>query len=68
MSEQYIRSNYHNILANANIIEMRRDDTDPTMEALILDNAETLKMCRRYGVDYFLIDGAYPIDLLIQMF
>ena len=68
MSESYIRRNYHDIQTNACTVEARCDDSDCTMESLIHDNAKILKMCRQYGVDYFLIDGTYPIDSLIQMF
>lgn len=62
MSESYIRHHYHDIQAHANTIETRLDDSDCTMESLILDNAESLKMCRQYGVDYLLIDNTYPVD------
>ena len=68
MSESYIRRNYHDIQANACIVEARCDDSDCTMESLIHDNMEVLKMCRQYGADYFLIDGTYSIDSLMQMF
>ncbi len=68
MSESYIRRNYHDIQANARTIEARGDDSDCTMESLIHDNGENLKMCRQYGADYFLIDSTYPIDSLINMF
>ncbi|MCI8594515.1 MAG: ATP-binding protein [Oscillospiraceae bacterium] len=68
MSESYIRRNYHNIQANARTIEARCDDSGYTMESLIHDNAENLRMCRQYGADYFLIDNTYQIDSLIQMF
>lgn len=65
MSEQYIRSHYHDIKAYANVIESRLDDTDFTIEAFLRDNMEALKMCRLYGVDYILIDDSYPTDMVI---
>lgn len=62
MSESYIRRHYHDIKAYANTAEMRVDDSDCTMESLILDNAEILSMCRQYNVDYLLIDNTYSVD------
>lgn len=62
MSEAYIRHHYNDIQANANIVEARLDDSDCTMETLIRDNAEALKMCREYNVDYILIDKTYSFE------
>lgn len=67
MSESYIQHHYHDIRANANIVETRLDDSDCTMESLISDNAEALKMCRKYGVNYLLIDKSYPVDTDIEL-
>lgn len=66
MSESYIQQHYHDIRAHANVVEMRLDDSNCTMESLIRDNAETLKMCQQYDVDYLLIDKAYPEDADIE--
>lgn len=63
MSESYIRLHYHDIKSYANVTEHRIDDSATTMASLIHDNAETLKMCQRYGVDYILIDGSYSVDV-----
>ena len=30
---------------------------------LIRDNAGVLEQCRKYGVEYTLIDGIYPVDI-----
>ncbi len=62
MSEAYIRHHFHDIRANADIVEARLDDSDCTMETLIRDNAEALKMCREYNVDYILIDKTYSFE------
>ena len=62
MSESYIRRHYRDILSNANAIEARLDDSTCTMESLLRDNAETLRQCRRHGVDCVLIDKQYPPD------
>ena len=63
MSESYIKGNYHDIKKYANTIEERQDDADCTMESLIQDNAEALKMCQLYEVNYHLIDNIYPKDI-----
>lgn len=62
MSEGYIRSRFADIKGYASVVEQRLDDADCTMEALIRDNAEALKMCRLYGADYLLIDSNYCVD------
>ena len=63
MSEAYIRSHYDEIKKYASTIENRRDDADCTMESLLHDNAEALRMCRRFGAEILLIDGEYQIDM-----
>lgn len=63
MSEAYIQKHYYDIKKYENIIESRYKDSDCTMESLIRDNMEALKMCQQYGVNYFLIDGVYQVDL-----
>ena len=63
MSKKYIQNHYTDIKKYANIIENRFDDTGCTMKSLIRDNAETLKMCRQYGLYYILIDSNYYIDV-----
>ncbi len=63
MSETYIRTHYDDIRKYADAVEARLDDSDCTIENLIKDNAETLKMCQLYNVNYLLIDGEYPSDI-----
>ena len=63
MSEAYIKKRYQDIKKYANIIETRFDDSDCTKKTLLHDNMEALKMCLLYGVDYFLIDNVYQIDI-----
>lgn len=62
MSKTYIQNHYSDIKKYANTIEKRLDDSDCTIETLIHDNAETLKMCQLYNVDYFLIDSTYCVN------
>ena len=56
MSEAYIRAHYGDIKKYASIVEHRLDDKDCTLESLIQDNAEVLNQCRKYGVEYILIE------------
>lgn len=63
MSKSYIQHHYHDIKKYANTIEERLDDSECTMDSLIRDNAEVLKMCQKYGADYLLIDNDYQVDM-----
>ena len=63
MSKSYIQQHYHDIKKYANTIEERLDDSECTMDSLIRDNAEVLKMCQKYGADYLLIDNDYQVDM-----
>ncbi len=68
MSESYIKNHYHDIRNYANTVEYRLDDSDSTMETLIHDNADMLKMCLLYHANYFLIDNDYPLDIDLHLF
>ena len=63
MSEGYIRDHFNDIRKYASTIEERLDDSCCTMEAVLRDNAETLKHCQSHHVDYILIDGVYRVDI-----
>lgn len=63
MSEAYIRKHYDEIKKYASVIEDRLDDADCTMGTLLRDNAEALRMCRKYGAEVLLIDGEYRVDV-----
>ena len=63
MSEAYIRNHYQDIRAYANVAEHRVDDSDCTLEALLRDNIQTLEGCRKYGIQPYLIDETYCVDL-----
>lgn len=63
MSEKYIRNHFGDIKKYANVVETRLDDGDCTMETVLRDNAEILAQCRKYKVDYVLIDEEYKIDV-----
>ena len=62
MSENYIQNNFSEILANANIIEKRLGN-DLSQKELIKENAHNLQMCKKYALNYILIDTEYKVDI-----
>lgn len=62
MSEEYIRTHFHDIKTYANVAERRLDDSDCTVEQMLRDNAEVLSFVQRYGVNYVLIRDSYDLD------
>lgn len=66
MSENYIRNHFDDIRKYAGIIEDRGDDEDCTMEAVLADNAETLRLCRAHNADFILIDEAYEVNYTLS--
>ncbi len=64
MTKRYITTHFSDILKFANVIEQRLDD-DCTMQAVLADSAENLRLCKAHGCDYILIDDAYQIDLML---
>ena len=63
MSEAYIREHFADIKKYANTIENRLDDEWCTLESLLEDNAEILKLARLHQVNYILIDDRYEINI-----
>lgn len=63
MSEKYVRAHFEDIRKYANVIEERLDDEYCTLEATLEDNAVVLAACKKYGVNYLLIDEEYPEDI-----
>lgn len=64
MSESYIKRHFADIRAYASVIEERLDDAYCTMENVLEENAYNLEMCRKYGCDYFMIDGRYDVSFV----
>lgn len=62
MSKKYIVQHFQDIKKYACVIEKRPDDTCCTLESLLKDNAHTLELARRYGVDFILIEDEYKTD------
>ena len=65
LSEQYIRSHFANIKGYASVIEERLDDSDCTMESVLVDNAWYLEQARKYKVPYLLMEDSYDLNGVI---
>ena len=63
MSENYIRNHFADIKKYASVIENRGDDTDCTLESVLVDNLEVLVLAREYNVNYILIEDKYNISI-----
>ena len=65
MSENYIINHFSDIKKYANIIESRIDDEYCTLENVLRDNAQFMKLAQQYNVNYVLIDDKYEINLTL---
>lgn len=63
MSEKYIRKHFSDIQKYGNIIEKRPNDEWCTLENVIEDNRQVLKLAQLHNVNYVLIDDHYEISL-----
>ncbi len=63
MSEHYIKTHFNDIKRYASVIEDRMDDSWCTMDGVLEDNAEMLRLAKQHGVNYVLIDERYEIDV-----
>ena len=63
MSENYIQNHFADIRKYASIIENRLDDELCTMESVLKDNAEILKLAQFHKVNYILINDNYEINI-----
>jgi len=63
MSKGYIQKHFSDILANESIIEKRLISGDLSQENLIEENENTLQMCKKYELNYILIDTEYKVDI-----
>lgn len=62
LSNSYINKHFDDIRKHANIIEKRLDDSSCTKEHLLSENNIYLECCKKYGLDYILINDTYDID------
>lgn len=63
MSESYIKNHFSDIKRYAGIIEHRLEDEYCTLESVLKDNAQMLKLAQKNGVNYILIDDEYKINV-----
>lgn len=66
MSENYIRNHFCNIKKYANAIENRLNDDWCTMESVLEENAQFLKLAKKYNVNTVFIDDMYEVKLDLQ--
>lgn len=67
MSEEYIRNHFADIKEYANVVENRLDDEGCTLESVLSDNEEMLKLVQEYNVNYILIDESYQVDIDLSL-
>lgn len=63
MTKEYIENRFDEIRKFSSIIENRGDDSDLSKEDIISDNIRNLEMCRKYNLQYILIDENYQVDI-----
>lgn len=63
MTEGYIKNHFADIKKYANVVEKRLDDSGCTMEQVLADNREVLRLAQKHGVNYVLIDDRYEINI-----
>ncbi len=63
LSENYIRNHFDSIKKYASVVENRGDDEWCTMERVLEDNAQMMKLAQKHKVNYLLIDDKYEIDI-----
>ena len=63
MSKDYIQTNFSDILNHENAVEKRLVSSDITQDKLIQQNEINLQLCKKYALDYILIDKEYKVDI-----
>lgn len=63
MSRKYIESHFGDIQNYGSAIERRLDDSGLSMEELIHDNEQNLRLCQEHGCGYLLLGDDYEIRL-----
>lgn len=61
-SSEYIEQHYMDILDNANIIEKRLEN-ECSKKELIAENERNLALCKKYGLNYILINESYEASI-----
>lgn len=63
MTADYIENNLPDIIKFENVIEKRLGADTLNKNELIIDNARNLRLCKKYGLSYVLIDKVYDVDI-----
>ena len=63
MTEKYIKNNFKDMKRYANIVESRGGDEDCTMDVMLSQNAEVLRLCKLHEANYILIDKDYEVKI-----
>ena len=63
LGENYIKNHFDDIKKYANVVENRLDDSDCTMDSVLADNAEILRLAQMHNANYILVDDKYEIDV-----
>ncbi len=63
MSVDYIKNHFSDIKKYAKIIENRLNDDECTMENILDDNSNFLKLAKKHNVNYVLINDGYEIHI-----
>ena len=63
MSKNYIQKHFSDVLANESVVEKRLIRGDLTQEKLIEENERNLSLCKKFELDYILIDEEYKVAL-----
>ncbi len=62
MSRKYIENHFNDIIECRNVIETRKYDFDLSITQLIEEHEHNEKMCKKFNLDYYLIDNEYDVD------
>ena len=63
MTKNYLLNNFSDVLANESVVEKRLSSGDVTRERLIKENETNLQLCKKYALNYVLIDTEYDVDI-----
>lgn len=63
MSESYIRKHFDDIKKYANVIENRLDDSFCTLDSVLNENAQVLRLARMHDANCIVIDDDYRVEV-----
>ena len=66
MTAEYIENNFSDICKYENAIENRLPNSGVKKQDLLEDNENNLRLCKRHGLNYILIDKTYEIKIDLQ--